>query len=200
MDVPDELVLDIFNRTDLEDLVNLCNSSPYYRSLCDLRFWQSKFRENQTFLVQEQNNPRDWVNELKHSINCMGRAKAVFERFKGNEIYSSAEDELSFVPDEDSILVDLNSVNIVDIFPDFLDNQKINSLLYSRVRHDEDERGGQIIIRNRFNPKVVFETYTIEDKTREYEKTLTDDQTLYLFFLFYYYGVRLYNVNDETIY
>lgn len=196
MDIPDELTLEIFDKASLEDLVNLCNSSAYYRGICNQKFWEDKFRENQTFLVNPQSNPRDWANELLHSIASMEKARNIFADFKADRIYTRDPGDPY---KEDALLVDFNSMDTVDIFPDFLDKRKINSLLlYSRVRHDEERRGGQIIIRDHLQPKIIFETYTI-DNIRAYEERLTNDQTLYLLFLFFYYNKRLYDVHDKTL-
>ena len=197
MDLPDELTLEIFDKASLDDLVNLCNSSAYYRGICDQEFWERKFDLNQTFLVNKQSNPRDWANELLHSIASMEKARTILSAFQEDRIYEKAPGDPF---QEDSILVDFNSVNTVGIFPDFLDKKKLNSLLlYSRVRDDEEDRGGQIILRDHLQPKIIFETYT-DDQARVYEKRLTEDQTLYLLFLFCYYKMRLYDVQGNLIY
>jgi hypothetical protein len=196
MDFPDEVTLEIFDKTNLEDLPNLCNSNAYYRGICNQEFWERKFRQEQTFLVNVQNNPRDWVNELLHSKASMEKARTIFSDFKAGRIYPPQPNY-----HEDSILLDLNAVNTVAIFPDFLDKNNINSLLlYSRVADDEIKRGGQIIIRNRHNPLILFEAYTRGDRLLDYSKILTEDQTLYLLFLFCYYSLKFYNVYGEIIY
>ncbi|SPN78859.1 F-box domain-containing protein [Brazilian cedratvirus IHUMI] len=197
MDIPDELTLEIFDKASLEDLVNLCNTNSYYRGICNREFWERKFAQNQTFLVNPQSNPGDWANELLHSIASIEKARTILSDFQANIIYVKNPGDLY---EEDAILTDFNNVNTVDIFPDFLDKKKINSLLlYSRVRHDEERRGGQIVLRNHLQPTIIFETYT-EDNVRAYEKRLTEDQTLYLLFLFCYYNMRLYDVHDKTLY
>lgn len=189
MDIPDELTLEIFDRASLDDLVNLCNTSAYYRGICNREFWERKFVQNQTFLLHPQSNPRDWANELLHSIISMERARTVFENFK---IESSGHD---------SILVYSNSIQSADIFPDFLDKKKINSLLlYSRIRHDEENVGGDIRIEDPDNPTFVFEVYTGLGQTKEYRQSLTDEQALYLVFLFFYYVLKVTDIDGQEIY
>lgn len=198
MDIPDELTLEIFNKASLEDLVNLCNSSAYYRGICNQRFWEDKFRQNQTFLLHPQSNPRDWANELSHSIVSMERARTIFADFKAGRLPAPMRgDPLG----HDTILIHFSNIQNVDIFPDFLDKRRINSLLlYSRVRHDEEHLGGTIALTNPSNPTILFETFTELGQPREYRQTLTDEQTLYLLFIFTYYIIKLIDAAGVQMY
>ncbi|SHO33451.1 Hypothetical protein BQ3484_383 [Cedratvirus A11] len=162
------------NRDNLDEVVKLCNAGNMgylYRSMYNHKYWERQFENNRTFLVRKQNNAADWANELLHSVTCVQKARTIFSNFKGLG--------------KDPILTYLNSVNTSDIFPDFLDRHRINSLLlYSRVRHDEGESIGRIILKNDPSPKIIFEV-----GTRKYKEKLTDDQTFYLLFLFCYYAL-----------
>nr|WIL04880.1 hypothetical protein Cduv_400 [Cedratvirus duvanny] len=159
------------NRDSLDEVVKLCNSY-LYRSMYDHKFWERQFKENRTFLMRKQNNATDWANELLYSVACMKKARTIFSDFQNGK---------------DCVVMDLNSVNKVDIFPDFLDGQQIHSiLLCSRA----NERTGQIILKNHLHPKIVFEALDNHNKKRKYNQKLTDDQTFYLLFLFCYYGIR----------
>ncbi|QIN54490.1 hypothetical protein [Cedratvirus kamchatka] len=96
------------NRDSLDEVVKLCNSY-LYRSMYDHKFWERQFKENRTFLMRKQNNATDWANELLYSVACMKKARTIFSDFQNGK---------------DCVVMDLNSVNKVDIFPDFLDDNR----------------------------------------------------------------------------
>ncbi|SHO33519.1 Protein containing conserved membrane protein of uncharacterised function [Cedratvirus A11] len=191
-DIPAEIEQTIIGVTELDDLVNLCETNSYYRGLCkDDEFWERKFRHEQTFIVNKQTNPRDWINELKHSIHCKSKANTILADFSS---FSSTYKQF--------LIVDFNFVNTTDIFPDFLDKKRINSLLlFSRTRQDAEKRGGQIIIdKHQGQPVIEFQTYTEQNGMLTYVVDPTEKQLFYIFFLFCYYSVRMYDDHGQTIY
>ena len=187
MALPPEVQEKILLESDPENLIQLCAVNTAYHQLCESgSFWRERFRREGLPLITPQMFLLDWVNEYRHTVDSINKARAIMSKFP-----------------EDGVYISMNTVNTPDIFPEYAQRNVLRSFLaQSRVNADTIDRSqfhGLIILFKDKETSKMFLIYHFEIVGTVHGIPLNIERSIYMLFLFFYYSLQPYDASRNKL-